>query len=54
MRRASHIIVLAGRPYHVDPEINHGIDQLIIRLRRGRCVRGFGQLLRAEVPDLRC
>lgn len=23
------IIVLAGRPYHVDPEINHGIDQLI-------------------------
>ena len=26
-----HIIVLAGRPYHVDPEINHGINQLIIR-----------------------
>ena len=25
------IIVLAGRPYHVDPEINHGIDKLIIR-----------------------
>ena len=25
------IIVLAGRPYHVDPEVNHGIDQLIIR-----------------------
>jgi predicted nucleotide-binding protein (sugar kinase/HSP70/actin superfamily) len=23
------IIVLAGRPYHVDPEINHGIDMLI-------------------------
>ena len=23
------IIVLAGRPYHVDPEINHGIDRLI-------------------------
>ena len=23
------IIVLAGRPYHVDPEINHGIDTLI-------------------------
>jgi predicted nucleotide-binding protein (sugar kinase/HSP70/actin superfamily) len=22
-------IVLAGRPYHIDPEINHGIDQLI-------------------------
>ena len=23
------IIVLAGRPYHVDPEVNHGIDTLI-------------------------
>ena len=23
------IIVLAGRPYHIDPEINHGIDKLI-------------------------
>ena len=25
------IIVLAGRPYHVDPEINHGIDELLTR-----------------------
>ncbi|NMA25267.1 MAG: 2-hydroxyglutaryl-CoA dehydratase, partial [Clostridiales bacterium] len=23
------IIVVAGRPYHIDPEINHGIDELI-------------------------
>jgi len=23
-------VILAGRPYHVDPEINHGIDQLVI------------------------
>ena len=23
------IIVLAGRPYHVDPEVNHGIDTLL-------------------------
>ncbi len=23
------IIVLAGRPYHIDPEINHGIDKLL-------------------------
>ena len=23
------IIVLIGRPYHVDPEVNHGIDKLI-------------------------
>ncbi len=26
------VIVLAGRPYHVDPEINHGIDRLITEL----------------------
>ena len=26
------IIVLAGRPYHVDPEINHGIDSLLCDL----------------------
>ena len=26
------IIVLAGRPYHVDGEISHGIDQLVIGL----------------------
>ena len=25
------IVVLAGRPYHVDPEVNHGIDKLICR-----------------------
>ena len=23
------IVVLSGRPYHIDPEINHGIDRLI-------------------------
>ena len=26
------VIVLAGRPYHLDPEINHGIDTLICDL----------------------
>ena len=29
-------IVLAGRPYHIDPEINHGIDTLITSF--GMCV----------------
>ena len=29
-------IVLTGRPYHIDPEINHGIDTLITSL--GLCV----------------
>ena len=27
-----HGIVLAGRPYHIDPEINHGIPELITSL----------------------
>ena len=26
------LVVLAGRPYHIDPEVNHGIDQLICDL----------------------
>ena len=26
------VIVLAGRPYHTDPEINHGIDRMIVQL----------------------
>ena len=30
-RQGKRIIVLAGRPYHVDPEVNHGIDKLIVR-----------------------
>ena len=27
--KGKRIIVAAGRPYHIDPEINHGIDELI-------------------------
>jgi predicted nucleotide-binding protein (sugar kinase/HSP70/actin superfamily) len=26
------VIVLAGRPYHVDPEVNHALDKLICGL----------------------
>ncbi len=26
------VIVLAGRPYHLDPEVNHGIDNMICEL----------------------
>lgn len=26
------IIILSGRPYHMDPEVNHGIDKLIVSL----------------------
>ena len=31
-KRNLPIIVLSGRPYHLDPEINHGIDELICNL----------------------
>ena len=37
-------IVLAGRPYHLDPEINHGIDQMIASF-------GFSILTEASVAD---
>ncbi len=30
------IIILAGRPYHLDPQVNHGIDKVIANL--GACV----------------
>ena len=26
------VIVLAGRPYHIDPEVNHGINRIICNL----------------------
>ena len=31
-RNDKRIIVVAGRPYHTDPEVNHGIDELITSL----------------------
>ncbi|MEG1686976.1 MAG: acyl-CoA dehydratase activase-related protein, partial [Angelakisella sp.] len=40
------IIVLAGRPYHIDPEINHGIDKLI-------CDFGAAVLTEDSVPFVR-
>ena len=30
--RGKRIMILAGRPYHADPEINHGIDKLAVSL----------------------
>lgn len=29
LEEKSPVIILCGRPYHLDPEINHGIDKLI-------------------------
>ena len=38
-------IVLAGRPYHIDPEINHGIHKLIASL-------GFAVITEDSVSEL--
>ena len=42
-------IVLAGRPYHVDPEINHGIDTLITSL--GMCVLTEDSIADKTLPE---
>ena len=39
------MIVLSGRPYHIDPEINHGINKLITSL-------GLAVLTEDSVSDL--
>ena len=31
-KNGKRILVVAGRPYHADPEVNHGIDELITTL----------------------
>ena len=42
-------IVLAGRPYHIDPEINHGIDTLITSL--GMCVLTEDSVADKTLPE---
>jgi predicted CoA-substrate-specific enzyme activase len=44
-----HGIVLAGRPYHVDPEINHGIPELITSY--GICVLTEDSVSHLAAPD---
>ena len=49
-----NILVVAGRPYHMDPEINHGINDLItsfgfVAHHRGRGVPAHGQDSPAQV-----
>jgi predicted CoA-substrate-specific enzyme activase len=45
------IIVLAGRPYHIDPEINHGIHKLITSLGLA-VVTEDAIYMKAETPTL--
>lgn len=42
-------IVLSGRPYHIDPEINHGIDTLITSL--GMCVLTEDSVADKTLPE---
>ncbi|MCI8403122.1 MAG: 2-hydroxyacyl-CoA dehydratase [Lachnospiraceae bacterium] len=44
-----HGIVLAGRPYHIDPEINHGIPELIASY--GLCVLTEDSVSHLGHPD---
>ena len=44
-KQGKNIIVLAGRPYHIDPEINHGIHKLIASL-------GFAVITEDSVAEL--
>ncbi|MBE6868156.1 MAG: 2-hydroxyglutaryl-CoA dehydratase [Ruminococcus albus] len=43
--KSQKIIVIAGRPYHIDPEINHGIHKLIASL-------GFAVITEDSVASL--
>ncbi len=43
-KNGGHGIVLAGRPYHIDPEINHGIPEMI-------CSYGFTVFTEDSLPD---
>ena len=44
-QKGEQIVVLAGRPYHIDPEINHGIHKLIASL-------GFAVITEDSVSNL--
>ena len=54
-REDRHVIVLAGRPYHTDPEINHGIDKLLnslgIAVLSEDAVFEDGNLVKVNVLD---
>ena len=54
-REGRHVIVLAGRPYHTDPEINHGIDKLLnslgIAVLSEDAVFEEGNLVKVNVLD---
>ncbi|MBR7148581.1 MAG: 2-hydroxyacyl-CoA dehydratase [Firmicutes bacterium] len=52
-REGGRAIVLAGRPYHLDPEINHGIDQVIASYGFAVLTESSVAKLSGELPKLR-
>jgi predicted nucleotide-binding protein (sugar kinase/HSP70/actin superfamily) len=47
---AAKVVVLASRPYHADPEVNHGIDRLLTSL--GFAVLTDDSIPRTAKPDV--
>jgi predicted nucleotide-binding protein (sugar kinase/HSP70/actin superfamily) len=47
---AAKVVVLASRPYHADPEVNHGIDRLLTSL--GFAVLTDDSIPRVTKPDV--
>ena len=51
-RAGKTILVLAGRPYHIDPEINHGIHKLISSLGMAVITEGTASAGLARAPGI--
>ncbi len=50
--RHAHGIVFAGRPYHVDPLVNHGLDELVVSLGAALISEDSIAHLQKDMPDL--
>lgn len=50
--KRGHGIVFAGRPYHVDPLVNHGLDELVVSLGAALISEDSIAHLQADMPEL--
>ena len=50
--KRGHGIVFAGRPYHVDPLVNHGLDELVVSLGAALISEDAIAHLQADMPEL--
>lgn len=51
-QKRGHGIVFAGRPYHVDPLVNHGLDELVVSLGAALISEDAIAHLQADMPEL--